>query len=276
LNARAASDPLGLYNANMGSDSNNGGIIQSGTSGSFSYYVKSGFENKPVTYVSFYSALRFANWVSNGAWDQNGTIGDTETGAYTLLGGTPTPSNATTITRNPSAKVGLPSENEWYKAAYYSPSGVYFAYPFGTNSVPTCMAPSATPNTSNCNEIPNWDFVTDVGSYTGSRSPFGTFDQGGNVEEWTEGIVPGSFNTVVRGASWADSPDSMAAVFLWSQPPSASLNTLGFRVVQLTPMPSCGLGPELAPILPLLLWLRGRRRRHRLLDPLTLRERSHG
>jgi formylglycine-generating enzyme required for sulfatase activity len=261
LNARAASDPLGLYNANMGSDPDNGGISQYGTSGSFAYSVKSGFENKPVNYVSFYSALRFANWVNNGAWDQNGTIGDTESGAYTLLGGTPIPTNATSITRNPSAKVALPSENEWYKAAYYSPSGVYFAYPFGTNSEPTCAAPTATPNTANCNEI--MELATDVGSYTGSRSPFGSFDQGGNVEEWTEGIAPGTFNTVVRGAAWADPPGDMAAAFLLSRPPSSSLNTLGFRVVQPPPAASCGLGSELSLLLPPLLWLRRWRVRKR-------------
>jgi formylglycine-generating enzyme required for sulfatase activity len=243
----------------MASDSDNGGIIQSGTSGSFSYSVKTGFENKPVTYVSFFSALRFANWVSNGAWDQNGTIGDTETGAYTLLGGTPIPSNATSIARNPSAKVALPSENEWYKAAYYSPTGVYFAYPFGTNTVPTCAAPTATPNTANCNEV--LDLVSDVGSYTGSQSPFGTFDQGGNLEEWTDGIVPGSSNPVVRGASWADSTDYMAAGALLNQPPSSSLNTIGFRVVQLSPPASCGLGFESVLIVPPLIWLRRWRRR---------------
>jgi hypothetical protein len=75
LNAKAASDPLGRYNPSIGSDGTNGGIIQSGISGSFSYAVKSGFENKPVTYVSPYSALRFANWVNNG-----GGLADTETG----------------------------------------------------------------------------------------------------------------------------------------------------------------------------------------------------
>ena len=39
----------------------------------------------PVNYVDFYDALRFANWMNNGQGN-----GDTETGAYTLLGGTPT------------------------------------------------------------------------------------------------------------------------------------------------------------------------------------------
>src|SRR5690606_10673873 len=50
LNAKAASDPLGLYNTNMGSGY--GGITRSGSSGSYSYAPISGRENMPVNYVS--------------------------------------------------------------------------------------------------------------------------------------------------------------------------------------------------------------------------------
>ena len=72
--------------------------------------------NKPINFVNFFDALRLANWVNNGQGSA-----DTETGAYTLLGGTAVPSNATTVTRNSGATWFLPSENEWYKAAYYDP-----------------------------------------------------------------------------------------------------------------------------------------------------------
>ena len=81
LNAKAASDPLGLYDTRMASSI--AGITRSGISGSYSYSAVAGRENKPVVEVSFYDTLRFANWLNNG----QGT-GDTETGAYTLLGGT--------------------------------------------------------------------------------------------------------------------------------------------------------------------------------------------
>jgi len=261
LNAKAASDPLGLYNPSMGSDTINGGITQSGVSGSFTYAVKSGFVNKPVTYVSFYSAQRFVNWLNNGKG-----AGDTETGAYTLTGYTPIPSNQLFFYRNRGATFFLPSENEWYKAAYYSPGGVYFAYPFGTNDPTRCAGPWPTPNTANCDYAVGQ--VTDVGSYAGSPSPFGTFDQGGNVLEWTEGITatkdsPITESVVVRGASSTDPVGILAAGFLDSVPPSAAVSTIGFRVVRIPPLPSCGLGPELSLILPALMWLRGRRRRKR-------------
>jgi formylglycine-generating enzyme required for sulfatase activity len=113
LNAKAAADPLGL-NASMGSGV--GGIARSGGSGGYTYSTFAFHEDKPVEYVSYFDALRFANWLNNGQG-----AGDTETGAYTLLGGTATPSNGTTVTRNAGATIVLTSENEWYKAAYYDP-----------------------------------------------------------------------------------------------------------------------------------------------------------
>lgn len=97
--------------------SSRSGIIRLGTSGSYSYKVKASHENKPVVFVSWYDCIRFANWLQNGQGN-----GDTESGSYTLLGGTPTPSNYATISRSAGAQWVLPSENEWYKAAYHHPA----------------------------------------------------------------------------------------------------------------------------------------------------------
>ncbi|MDH5308141.1 MAG: formylglycine-generating enzyme family protein, partial [Myxococcales bacterium] len=63
LNAKAAADPLGLYSIHMGSSSDWGGITRSGVSGSYTYTAKSGYESRPVAFVSFYDALRFTNWL---------------------------------------------------------------------------------------------------------------------------------------------------------------------------------------------------------------------
>jgi len=147
LNAKAAADPLSLYNTSMGSDVTNGGITRSGVSGSFTYAAKVGFETKPVTYVSFYDSLRFSNWLNNGQGS-----GDTETGAYTLLGGTATPSNGLTVARNGGANIFLTSENEWYKAAYFNGTS-YFDYPVGTDTQTVCAAPGATANRANCGAV---------------------------------------------------------------------------------------------------------------------------
>jgi formylglycine-generating enzyme required for sulfatase activity len=235
LNAKAASDPLGLYHTSMGSNATVGGITRSGVSGSYIYAVKAGFGDKPVTYVSFYDSLRFANWLNNGQGS-----GDTETGAYTLLGGTPEPSNGLTAARNGGDGIFLPSENEWYKAAYYSAGGVYFDYPTGTDSVTNCVAPGGdTGNSANCGAAVG--ALTDAGAYELSGSPYGTFDQGGNVWEWNEQIVSGS-NRGLRGGSWNDVASYLAA----SNPnsyggPTNEGGNVGFRVASLVPEPGPGL-----------------------------------
>jgi len=51
----------------------------------------------------------------------------------------------------------------------------------------TCAGPTATANRANCNFAVS--DVTNKVSYTGSASPYGTFDQGGNVYEWNETII---------------------------------------------------------------------------------------
>jgi hypothetical protein len=96
------------------------------------------------------------------------------------------------VTRNLGASIFLTSENEWYKAAYYDAlSTSYFDYPTGTNTMTGCVAPgSDTGNSANC----GWavSASTNVGAYLLSDSPYGTYDQGGNVWEWNEEIVYGS------------------------------------------------------------------------------------
>jgi len=224
------SNTLGLWNSNMQTDTSNGGIsFVSGNPSGSKYVVNSGFGNYPVVYVSFYDALRFANWLNNGQGNSS-----TETGAYTLLGGTPTPSNGGTVTRNPGAVTVLPSENEWYKAAYYNPNTQeYLAYPTGTNISTVCAMPGTTVNTANCSPGGPGQ-VTSVGAYTGSANPYGTFDQGGNVYQWNEQIVSGS-NRGLRGGSWDDNATVLAASFPGSSFPGHEFANFGFRVATLAP-----------------------------------------
>jgi formylglycine-generating enzyme required for sulfatase activity len=227
LNAKAASDPLLLWNASMF-------ITRTGSPGSYTYSVPSAHQNQPVFYVSFYDSLRFTNWLNNGQGSA-----DTETGAYTLLGGTATPSNGTTVTRNAGANIFLPSENQWYKAAYYDGlSATYFDYPAGSNAPTACSAPTAAANHANCGlAVGN---VTDVGAYTGSASPYGTFDQGGNVWEWNEQIVGGLYRGI-RGGNWNNSAGNLAASNRNLTSPTNENGIIGFRVASLVPEPGTGL-----------------------------------
>ena len=94
LKDAAGANVLGLYNIQMTVSAEPGINFDAGAPNGSKYSVISGDQNHPVTFIDWYDATRFANWMNNGQGN-----GDTETGAYTLLGGTPTPSNANAITR---------------------------------------------------------------------------------------------------------------------------------------------------------------------------------
>jgi len=238
LNAVAATDTYDLYNTNMGSVPSWGGITRSGSSGSYTYSAIAGREDMPVNYVSFWDATRFTNWLHNGqpTGAQDNTT--TEDGAYTL---TPTGITNNTVTRNAGAEVFVTSEDEWYKAAYYDAVSVsYFDYPAGSDTPTTCTVPGATANTANC----SGDDLTDVGSYTGSASPSGTFDQGGNVLEWNEAREFDDTARASRGGSFDGVSASLAASTKFAGFPTQESFYLGFRVG--SPVPNSV--PSLSPL----------------------------
>jgi len=226
LNAVAHTDTYDLYKEYMGSVVLHGGITRSGDSGSYAYSAIAGRENMPVNYVSFYDALRFANWLHNGQPTGPQDNATTEDGAYTI---TAQGIADNSIMRNAAATVFLTSENEWYKAAYFNGTS-YFDYPAGTDTQTACAAPGAVANTANCWPVP--DDFTDVGSYTESASPYGTFDQGGNVWEWNEGIYAGSDRSG-RGGEFYYSPSTLAAFVRHYYNPTFEYGGGGFRVASL-------------------------------------------
>jgi formylglycine-generating enzyme required for sulfatase activity len=220
LNAVAATDTYGLYNSSMWSDTSYGCQIQrTGASGSYTYSVSPTYANRPVNYVSFWDACRFANWLNNG---QQGAS-TTEYGTYTL---TTSGMTNNTITRNTGATWAVTSEDEWYKAAYYDPNKAggagYWLYPTGSqNSITTAMA-----NYNNSVGHP-----TDVGSYA-YPSPYGTYDQGGNVYDLNEAIS--LFNNEpyrgVRGGAFFSVDYHLRASVLSSVNPTYDGYDVGFRV----------------------------------------------
>jgi formylglycine-generating enzyme required for sulfatase activity len=252
LNATAATDTYALYDTSMAS-STRGGITRSGSSGSYTYSVKAdalgqgpgggdyGYADKPVVEVSWYDAVRFANWL---------TSGDTESGTYAISGGGPD-SGSVAIPDHSTFAAGsntffLPSEDEWYKAAYYDGgSSTYFDYATGTDTAPNNNLPSAdTGNSANFDDggYTTGDSsypLTGVGSYGLSASPYGTFDQGGNVYEWNEALVSGSGRSL-RGGAWLYSTIRLTASHRRNGVASSEGSDVGFRIAssQAIPEPS--------------------------------------
>jgi formylglycine-generating enzyme required for sulfatase activity len=232
LNKVAATDTYGLYNESMPlSDSCK--IQRSGSRGSYTYSVASGYANRPVNWVSFWDACRFVNWLHNGQKSAAEDPNVTEIGAYTLNGYNDT--DGRTISRNANAKYWIPSENEWYKAAYYDgESAVYYDYPTASNTAPTAEAPPGRNNTNGSANYGGQGAVgnlTDVGAYTfkPSDSPYGTFDQGGNVWEWNDTRIGGSTRGL-RGGYWNNNFDYLRASHRYGDDPTHGYSGVGLRV----------------------------------------------
>jgi len=246
LNAVAKTDTYGLYNSTMADTSYGSGIAQTSGTGGYVYTVDSAFINRPVNFVSWGDAARFTNWLTNGQGN-----GSTETGAYNLNGAmtyaelwamvVPTATERATWSTGTKTYFLLPSEDEWYKAAYYDPAKTggasYWDYPTSSNTDPGQDMTEVTNSGNNANHytspytypIDSGKYTTLVGEFDNSDSPYGTFDQGGNVWEWNEAIPYWSFRGL-RGGSFDDGYDFLHASDRYMAWPSDESRSFGFRV----------------------------------------------
>ncbi len=230
------SDEHDLHNSYMTNITYSGG----------SYFVTSGWENKPIDHVNWYDAARFCNWLHNDHLTPGST--ETEAGAYNFDPGDSLDSRGYDDTydndpdaHKPDALYWIPTRDEWYKAAYYDPDkndgdGGYYDYPTGSDTAPTAESPPGGNNSANFYSAVG--HITDVGAYVSSPSPWGTFDQGGNLYEWIE-EWGSSTQRVLRGGSWK-SPliDLDSGGELIDNPELLASAPRGFRVASAVPEPA--------------------------------------
>ncbi len=251
LNAVAATDAYDLYNTKMVS-TYGCNVKRSGSVGSYTYSVDADWANRPVNYVSWGDCARFVNWLTNGQPTGVQDASTTEDGSYVLNGVTDL-NGLLAVTRKTAGDMKrycIPTEKEWYKAAYHKNDGVtgnYWDYPTRSDSAPG-RDMSETTNPGNNANYKSSDYLigspyyrTPVGEFELSDSPYGTFDQGGNVAEWNETIwPPGSYRGVCGGSFWE--PDYILGVDfgLYGLPTYESYAT-GFRVAIVPEPASIGM-----------------------------------
>ena len=187
LNAVATVDDLYELRNNDTEDPGACGVRRIGGKGNYKYEVSLEFANRPVAHVSFWDACRFANWLHNGQGHA-----DTETGAYTLNGFKG--ADGRRIVRNPNARWFVPSEDEWYKAAYFDPAKAggpgYWDYPTRSDSRGDRDLTGRHGNNSyNGSFLEPKYFTTEVGTFRNSHNAYGLFDSAGNVLEWNEALI---------------------------------------------------------------------------------------
>jgi formylglycine-generating enzyme required for sulfatase activity len=243
LNAVGATDPYALYDARMWTHAEGCKIARTGSPGSYAYSVAPDWANRPVNFVSWGDAARFANWLHNGQPTGVPSLSTTEDGSY-FLDGMMADHELENVVRKPGATWVIPTENEWYKAAYHKNDGVtgnYWNYPTGANNAVSndLIDPDPGNNaTFSGGTVGDWTigapyYRTEVGAHENSTSPYGTFDQGGNVQEFNQ-TVPEPDIRGIRGGSWFSGLGSLLAD---SRPidmhSSDQFSDLGFRMANL-------------------------------------------
>lgn len=148
--------------------------------------------NQPVANISWYDAAMFCNWL---------TSGDVRSGAYTInaSGEVMAIDRAAAVDSHGTVYV-IPTEDEWYKAAYYDGSN-YYDYPNESNTSPDGINFAGDTQFDFVFKDPYQQGVPNAVDNAGDLGPYDTMGQGGNIWEWNETVIsPGRRG--VRGASF--------------------------------------------------------------------------
>jgi formylglycine-generating enzyme len=183
----------------------------------------------PTSCVSWYEALQFCNYL---------TSGDKSKGVYQFSGNNANAGDFLGIDRMAAESAYgtiyfLPSEDEWYKAAYYKPDGSgYSLYADGTNTDPIAGI------NSNYNGAvgQSWN----VG--TGTQEQNGTFDMMGNLAEWTETLhwweETQTYGRCYRGGTYNHPIVELKSSWFSAVDGNPECINVGFRIASDIPEPS--------------------------------------
>jgi formylglycine-generating enzyme required for sulfatase activity len=161
--------------------------------------------NKPAEYVSWYEAVKYCNWL---------TSGDAYLGAYTHDGsGTFTGIDRASAISTYGIVYVLPTENEWYKAAYWRDdvNDQWSLYANGTDTKPTWGTTAGWNYRDGTYGYAYGGITWDVGH--GAQEQNGTYDMMGNVWEWTEAMYDASRRLLRGGGNGSNAGELRSSVF---------------------------------------------------------------
>ena len=203
--------------------------------------------NRPAGSVNWYEAAAFVNFLNtnsgrtaayNLAWSGSAwsmTL-QAASNAWTLGG--------TNLYRNKNSFYFLPSEDEWFKSAYYNPSNsTYYTYPLGSNSAPTVIG-NGGGTTAGTAVYAQTIFPAGPAEVerAGGLTPYGVMGGAANVWDWVESSFDGantnaSANRTFRGGAYAQQSPLILSSYRQSVAPTIGNTDMGFRVASV-PEPS--------------------------------------
>jgi formylglycine-generating enzyme len=166
----------------------------------------------PATRLNWHEAARFCNWLTSGS-SSNGVYQLDAEGLVTSI-------NRFAALEQFGTVIALPTEKEWYKAAYWTGSG-FSDYANGTDTAPEAEVDSLY----NAIGTP-WP----VGSGTVEQN--GTFDMAGNLYEWTETLYdePYADQYIARGGYYSGSAAEVGSGHQRRALPGRESQDYGLRV----------------------------------------------
>lgn len=188
----------------------------------------------PATGISWYEAATFVNWL-------NASEGYTEAykvrdGAFQVWEPNDEGYDSSNIFRNRQAHYFLPSDSEWYKAAFYDgKKDVYYHYATGSDTPPDRVARGTDEGTV----VYHQRGPAPV-KQAGGLSPYGTMGQSGNAWEWEETQYKHVNKKIdalrgLRSGDWGTDAEHVSADYRNPFGPEVEnqLMSFGFRVASL-------------------------------------------